>query len=133
VITASLLYPCLKSVELSQPRISLRGLGKSFYIYILAIVFLSLGYAHWMNVSYFLKYWNVLGDAEIALAYTIAMLTEVIIAVPIGTLYDRVKFKVLYLAPATALPATTLFIYTPSVASTGDAVLKATVYIMSRL
>jgi len=133
VITASLLYPRLKSVELSQPRISRRGLGKSFYTYILATVFLSLGYVHWMNVSYFLKYWNALGDAEIALAYTIAMLTDAIIAVPIGTLYDRIKFKALYLAPATALLATTLFIYTPSIASTGDAVLKATVYTMSGL
>ena len=133
VITASLLYPRLKSVELSQPRISLRGLGKSFYTYILATVFLSLGYVHWMNVSYFLKYWNALGDAEIALAYTIAMLTDAIIAVPIGTLYDRIKFKALYLAPATALLATTLFIYTPSIAGAGDAVLKATVYTMSGL
>lgn len=75
---------------------------------------LSLGYVHWMNVSYFLKYWNTLTDSEIALAYMVAMLTDAAIAIPIGVLYDKVKFKTLYIAPTSALLATILFIYTPT-------------------
>jgi MFS family permease len=114
VTTAYMLYPRLKSVELSPPKISFRGLGKGFYIYILSMALLSLGYVHWMNVSYFLKYWNTLTDSEIALAYMVAMLTDAAIAIPIGVLYDKVKFKTLYIAPTSALLATILFIYTPT-------------------
>lgn len=114
VTTAYMLYPRLKSVELSPPKISFRGLGRGFYIYILSMALLSLGYVHWMNVSYFLKYWNTLTDSEIALAYMVAMLTDAAIAIPIGVLYDKVKFKTLYIAPTSALLATILFIYTPT-------------------
>jgi MFS family permease len=114
VTTAYMLYPRLKSVELSPPKISFRGLGKGFYIYILSMALLSLGYVHWMNVSYFLKYWNTLTDSEIALAYMVAMLTDAAIAIPIGVLYDKIKFKTLYIAPTSALLATILFIYTPT-------------------
>jgi hypothetical protein len=70
-----------------------------------------------MNVSYFLKYWNILGDTDIALAYMVTMFTDAIIAVPIGTLYDKIKFKSLYLAPISALTSTLLFIYTLSAES----------------
>ena len=133
VIVTALLYPHLKSVELSKPKISFRGLGRGFYIFILATVFLSLGYVHWMNISYFLKHWNALRDAEIALAYTVAMLTDAIVAVPIGALYDKVKFKALYLAPVTALLATLPFVYTPSIASLGGVALRAAVYTMAGL
>uniref|UniRef100_A0A7J2U5U0 MFS transporter n=1 Tax=Ignisphaera aggregans TaxID=334771 RepID=A0A7J2U5U0_9CREN len=114
VTAAYMLYPRLKSVELSPPKISFRGLGRGFYIYILSMALLSLGYVHWMNVSYFLKYWNTLTDSEIALAYMVAMLTDAAIAIPIGVLYDKVKFKTLYIAPTSALLATILFIYTPT-------------------
>jgi MFS family permease len=114
VTTAYMLYPRLKSVELSPPKISFRGLGRGFYIYILSMALLSLGYVHWMNVSYFLKYWSTLTDSEIALAYMVAMLTDAAIAIPIGVLYDKVKFKTLYIAPTSALLATILFIYTPT-------------------
>ena len=114
VTTAYMLYPRLKSVELSPPKISFRGLGRGFYIYILSMALLSLGYVHWMNVSYFLKYWNTLTDSEIALAYMVAMLTDAAIAIPIGVLYDKIKFKTLYIAPTSALLATILFIYTPT-------------------
>ena len=67
-----------------------------------------------MNISYFLKYWRVLGDTDIALAYMVTMLTDAIIAVPIRALYDKIKFKSLYLAPLSALTSTLLFIYTPT-------------------
>jgi len=133
VVTAFALYPKLKSLEVSRPRISFRGLGRKFYVYTLATILLSLGYVHWMNVSYFLKYWNVLGDADIALAYMVAMLTDAVIAVPIGVLYDKIKFKSLYLAPLSALASAILFIYTPTLMGAGEVTARIATYAMAAL
>ena len=133
VVTAFALYPKLKSLEASRPRISFRGLGRKFYVYTLATILLSLGYVHWMNVSYFLKYWNALGDADIALAYMVAMLTDAVVAVPIGSLYDKIKFKSLYLVPLSALASTILFIYIPSLMGAGGAMLRVVTYVMAAL
>ncbi|MEM1633443.1 MAG: hypothetical protein QXE68_04385, partial [Sulfolobales archaeon] len=52
---------------------------------------------------YFLKYWGVLGDAEIAVLYAIAMGVDALVAFPIGYLYDRIKFRSLYIAPITTM------------------------------
>jgi MFS family permease len=133
VLTAFALYPKLKSLEASRPSISFRGLGRKFYVYTLATILLSLGYVHWMNVSYFLKYWRVLGDADIALAYMVAMLTDAITAVPIGALYDKIKFKSLYLAPLSGLVSTILFIYTPTFMGAGEATARTAAYVMATL
>jgi len=133
VVTAFALYPKLKSLEASRPRISFRGLERKFYVYTLATILLSLGYVHWMNVSYFLKYWNALGDADIALAYMVAMLTDAVVAVPIGSLYDKIKFKSLYLVPLSALASTILFIYIPSLMGAGGAMLRVVTYVMAAL
>ncbi|MDK6029038.1 MFS transporter [Ignisphaera sp. 4213-co] len=105
ILTSYALYPTIKAVEISPPRIGFRGMGKRFWIYIASMTFLSLGYIHWMVISYYLRYWNVLTDAEIALAYMLAMLTDAAIAVPIGVMYDKLKFRSLYIAPPSALGA----------------------------
>jgi MFS family permease len=133
VVTAFALYPKLKSLEASRPSISFRSLERKFYVYTLATILLSLGYVHWMNVSYFLKYWNALGDADIALAYMVAMLTDAVVAVPIGSLYDKIKFKSLYLAPSSALASTILFIYTPTFMGAGEATARIATYVMAAL
>ncbi|MEM2293320.1 MAG: MFS transporter, partial [Nitrososphaerota archaeon] len=58
--------------------------------------------------SFFLKYWGIIGDAEIAILYAIAMGVDALIAFPIGYLYDVVKLKSLYIAPITTLMITLL-------------------------
>ncbi|MDH5815367.1 MAG: MFS transporter [Candidatus Nezhaarchaeota archaeon] len=103
VFTASFLYPKIKSIEVSQRKISFRGLGKRFWLYTLSMNFQSLGFVHWAIASYFLKHWEVLGDAEIAVLYAIAMGIDALVAFPIGHLYDVMKFKSLYIAPIATL------------------------------
>lgn len=103
LLVAYLLYPSVKSVEISTPKISFSGLGRRFWLYIASTTMLSLGYIHWMVLSYYLKCWGILTDPEIALAYTLAMLTDAAVAIPIGIVYDKLKFKSLYIAPLSAL------------------------------
>ncbi|MEM1587161.1 MAG: MFS transporter [Candidatus Bathyarchaeia archaeon] len=108
VFTAWSLYPKIKSVEFSPKKISFRGLGRRFWLYVLSMTLQSLGFVHWAIASYFLKYWGVLGDADIAILYAIAMGVDALIALPIGYLYDTIKFKSLYIAPITTLMITLL-------------------------
>ncbi|MEM2210924.1 MAG: MFS transporter [Nitrososphaerales archaeon] len=103
VFTAWSLYPKIKSVEVLPKKISFKGMSKRFWLYIFSMTLQSLGFVHWAIVSYFLKYWGVLGDAEIAILYAIAMGVDAIIAFPIGYLYDVIKFKSLYIAPIATL------------------------------
>ncbi|MEM1646602.1 MAG: MFS transporter, partial [Ignisphaera sp.] len=103
VFTAWSLYPKIRSVEVSSRRISFRGLGTRFWLYTSSMILQSLGFVHWAIASYFLKYWGVLGDAEIALLYAIAMGIDAAIAFPIGYLYDVIKFKSLFIAPIATL------------------------------
>ncbi len=133
VLTVMALYPRVKSVELSFGKVSFRGLGRRFYVYIVATVLLSLGFVHWMNVSYFLKYWGLLGDAEIALAYMVAMLADAAIAVPVGVLYDRLGLKTLYIAPLSALGSSLLLVYAPSLSGLGGLGVRTLVYAMAAL
>ncbi|WP_288103951.1 MFS transporter, partial [Thermofilum sp.] len=96
-------------------------------------VLLSLGFVHWMNVSYFLKYWGLLGDAEIALAYMVAMLADAAVAVPVGVLYDRLGLKSLYIAPLSALGSSLLLVYAPSLSGLGGLGVRTLVYTMAAL
>jgi MFS family permease len=133
VVAVMALYPRVRSVELSFGKVSFRGLGRRFYVYIVATVLLSLGFVHWMNVSYFLKYWGLLGDAEIALAYMVAMLADAAVAVPVGVLYDRLGLKTLYIAPLSALGSSLLLVYAPSLSGIGGLGVRTLVYAMAAL
>lgn len=108
VFSAWILHPKVKGVEASPRRASLRGMGRGFWLYASSMALQSLGFVHWAVASYFLKSWGVLGDAEIAVLYAIAMGVDAAAALPMGYLYDAVKFRSLYVAPAATLAATLL-------------------------
>ncbi|MEM4498176.1 MAG: MFS transporter [Nitrososphaerota archaeon] len=103
IFTAWSLYPKIKSVEISPRKLSFRGLSRGFWLYTSAMMLQSLGFLHWAIASYFLKSWGIMGDAEIAMLYAIAMGVDAIIALPIGHLYDVIKFRSLYIAPIATL------------------------------
>ncbi|MEM2163783.1 MAG: MFS transporter [Candidatus Bathyarchaeia archaeon] len=108
VFTAWSLYPKIKSVEVLPRKVSFRGVGRRFWLYTLSMILQSLGFVHWAIASYFLKYWGILGDADIAILYAVAMGVDALVALPIGYLYDTIKFKSLYVAPITTLMITLL-------------------------
>ncbi len=114
IFSANRLYPQIESIEITVPKISLRGLGKRFWIYTFSMIFLSLGYVHWMIISYYLRNQSILSDPEIAIAYLIAMLVDAIVAFPIGYLYDKIRFKSLLLTPISAFLALLILMYTPT-------------------
>lgn len=99
IVTSYVLYPEIKSVE-GRSTLAIKGFNKPFYLYIASIAFLSIGFIHWGIISYHLGRY-ILGEL-IALAYSIAMLSDAIIAIPIGIAYDRIGVRSLMLAPIMA-------------------------------
>jgi len=91
-------YPKLKAVEL-PPQHGKRTLPKTFWLYVIASSIMSMGFIHWVNVSYYLRAEGLLSDPLIAVMYLVAMLVDGIVAFPIGLLYDKVGPSSLLMAP----------------------------------
>ncbi|MEM0031552.1 MAG: MFS transporter, partial [Desulfurococcaceae archaeon] len=103
VISAFTLYPSLKSLKsidrVKKPELGFKGLGEVFWLYVLASSALALGFMHWAISSYYLTSRGVMSDYEIGLAYTIAMLVDALVAIPLGHVFDKIKLKVLLIQP----------------------------------
>jgi len=113
VVTAWRLYPKLRSTSVKSPKLVVRGYGSLFWIYTLATSVLALGFMHWSIASYYLKIRGVVGDAEIGFIYAIAMLVDAVVAVPLGILFDKVRFKTLLMIPALTPVFIVLIMYAP--------------------
>ncbi len=113
VVTAWRLYPKLRSTSVKSPKLVVRGYSSLFWIYTLATSVLALGFMHWSIASYYLKIRGVVGDAEIGFIYAIAMLVDAVVAVPLGILFDKVRFKTLLMTPALTPVFIVLIMYAP--------------------
>ncbi|MEM3905060.1 MAG: hypothetical protein QXP11_05365, partial [Sulfolobales archaeon] len=113
VVTAWRLYPKLRSTSVKSPKLVVRGYSSLFWIYTLATSVLALGFMHWSIASYYLKIRGVVGDAEIGFIYAIAMLVDAVVAVPLGILFDKVRFKTLLMIPALTPVFIVLIMYAP--------------------
>jgi len=114
VVSASLLYPTLKSVERAEkPTAKLRGLGRPFWLYTLASSALALGFMHWSLVSYYLSSYEILSDPEIGLVFSAAMLVDALAAVPLGHLFDKVKTRLLLVQPVFSFLLVAILLYAP--------------------
>ena len=70
-----------------------------------------VGLIHWAIVSHYLQTQvglRVLVPAEVPLIYLVAMMSDALLAIPLGAIYDRVGRKTLLIQPLTTLPITPL-------------------------
>lgn len=92
-------YPRIKSAETSISTIKSKVvLSKAFWLYTISLSLVSLGFIHWVNISYYLRT-EGFPDYLIATMYVVAMLIDGLLAFPIGVLYDRVGLVSLLIAP----------------------------------
>jgi len=106
-------YPTVRGVKKGGGKVSL---GRDSLLYITAVAMIFLGFIHWSLIAYHLRYTGVLPDYQVAIAYTVAMLADAVVAVPVGILYDRIGIKSLIAVPLiTALIPLTLFTNSPQV------------------
>ncbi|RLG83550.1 MAG: MFS transporter [Thermoprotei archaeon] len=100
-------YPKIKSVEVV--RRTGAKLPAKFLVFLLSISLMSLGFMHWGLVSYSLKHFSIFEDYFIPTLYLIAMLTDAIIAFPIGVMYDKIGVKSTLISPILIIILMALF------------------------
>jgi MFS family permease len=89
LITAALLYPHPRSLELSSPSMRTEGLSKRYWVYLTAMALIAAGYADFPLIAFhFQKAATVPGD-WIPVFYAVAMGVDAIAALIFGRLFDR--------------------------------------------
>lgn len=96
--------PAPQDPEVGPAGLDTNQLPQGFF-WLLAFVALHLvGFAHFQLIGYHLETQKVLATPTIPLLFALAMLTDGIIALPAGWLFDRVGLRGLVLAPLLAAP-----------------------------
>ncbi len=107
VVVASAVYPSIKGFDrVRKAEVGFKGLGKPFWLYTMASSLLALGFMHWAIASYYLSANKVLTDYEVGLTFSLAMLVDALVAIPLGHLFDKTKLNVLLIQPPLALAFT---------------------------
>ena len=95
---ARLSFPEPKELAKKEERLEFRGFDKSFYIYIISICFVAMGYADFPIIAFHLDKHAIVNPGLIPVFYSIAMVTDAVSAVIFGKLFD--KYGVFILAVA---------------------------------
>lgn len=84
--------------DLEKKNLSIQGGGelpRIFWIYILAIGFIAMGFADFPLIGYHLSHKAVVSDKWIPLLYSLAMGVDAIAALVFGSLFDKMGIKIL--------------------------------------
>lgn len=101
VAVAWFMYPKPRAVTGGKHGTGFKGLTREYYVYILGLAVFSLGYVSWDIIGYYSRNLGFQPD-YIALLYTIAMLVDGLLSIPLGALYDRVGLRTVILVPLAA-------------------------------
>jgi len=97
LMIAHRLYPTVKSIEIKPKK--KEPFPKPFMWFMASMVFMSLGFASWFLLSYYYKAEGLFSPYFIPLLYSLAMVVDAIIALPVGILYDKIGIKSLLITP----------------------------------
>jgi len=102
VLVANRLYPRLEAFE--YKRFERTSLGIEFWLLVAGLGVASMGFLHWSIVSYHIENLGLVPYEAIATLYAIAMLSDAIVALPMGMLYDAWGPRIVVAIPLIAMP-----------------------------
>jgi len=102
LLIARVKVPEPEKFEISE--ISKKELSRSFWRYSIFIFFSVSGFTNFQIISYHLKQKAVISDMEIPIFYAIAMGVDALMAIFIGNIYDKKRFKSLIIIPLLTIP-----------------------------
>jgi predicted MFS family arabinose efflux permease len=92
------LYPDPEKLEVRTTSIAATGFTIKYWIYVLAAVFIALGFTDFPLIAYHFKSTTLMSDSVIPLFYAVAMAGDAIATLIFGKLYDRAGIKTLLVA-----------------------------------
>ena len=93
-----LLYPNPANLEVKKRTVEWQGFKKRFWIYILAVSLVAMGFADFPLIAYHFQSKRLFSEATIPLLYATAMGVDAVAALLFGYLYDRIGAKTLVIA-----------------------------------
>lgn len=106
LFTARALYPAPETLGKNRPSASTtsrRLLPRTFWLYLIASIFIAAGYADFPLLAFHFERTNLMPATWIPLMYAVAMATDAITALIFGRLYDRLGLRILALSVALSL------------------------------
>ena len=90
VFVTRFLYPDPSNLEVKKLTVQSRGFDRHYWLYLLAVGFVAMGYADWALVAYHFQAKKLFADAAVPLLYALAMGVDAVSAIVFGRLYDRI-------------------------------------------
>jgi len=91
LVTARYKYPHPETLEVKIVHLEeTRGYPAEFFIYAFAAMCMATGYADYPLIAYHFKQAKIITDAWIPIFYAVAMLSDAVIALLVGRLFDRI-------------------------------------------
>jgi MFS family permease len=109
VLTAAArLYPQPQSMEKRSSLGEVSGLGRPFWLYLLAVGLMGAGFVDFPLTAFHFREAGRVPDAWIPIFYAVAMAVDALAALVWGRLFDRLGFGFLMAVPVLACPAAPL-------------------------
>ncbi len=98
LMTAKMLYPSPKELEVSTSSIETKGLSRVYWIYLVAVALNGAGYIDFPLIAYHLKKTATVGETWIPVFYAIAMGVDALSALIFGRFFDKKGLIVLVIS-----------------------------------
>lgn len=95
IMTARVLYPNPRDLEVGTVKIESKGFPRVFWLYLFAVALIAAGYADFPLIAYHFKKVSVASDSQIPIFYAVAMGVDALAAILFGRLFDRVGISIL--------------------------------------
>jgi MFS family permease len=90
VLITRFLYPNPSNLEVKKISLESRGFNKRYWMYMVAVGFVALGFADWALVAYHFEAKQLFSETTIPILYGIAMAVDAVAALFFGRLYDKI-------------------------------------------
>jgi MFS family permease len=98
LITSRFLYPNPRDLEVAIPKLKTKGFGTIYWIYIVVISFIALGFADFSLIAYHFQKSSLVSPDLIPIFYAVAMGVDALAALIFGRLFDRLGMWALLIA-----------------------------------
>lgn len=95
IILTRFLYPHPHNLETSMPKLGTSGFKKVYWLYILGVALIAVGYADFPLIAYHFQLSSVVLGGMIAIFYAVAMGVDAISALLFGKLFDQIGVSIM--------------------------------------
>ncbi len=102
LVMAARRYPTPRDLEVGTPRLETAGLSRSFWLYVLAVGLVGMGYADFPLIAFHFSQAGAVSPPWIPIFYAVAMGVDALAAPILGRWFDRLGMPVIMAAAALA-------------------------------